>query len=59
MKRRVIVVGAGCAGLSATYTLRKQGVDVVALEAVFPIACTEGALMTGKAAAQRVIAASA
>lgn len=29
----VIVIGAGCAGLSATYTLRKQGVDVVAFEA--------------------------
>jgi protoporphyrinogen oxidase len=30
---RVVVVGAGCAGLSATYTLRKQGVEVVAFEA--------------------------
>jgi monoamine oxidase len=30
---RVIVVGAGCAGLSATYTLKKAGVDVLTLEA--------------------------
>ncbi len=29
----VIVVGAGCAGLSATYTLQKQGIDVVTFEA--------------------------
>ncbi len=33
MKHDVIVVGAGCAGLSATYTLQKQGIDVVAFEA--------------------------
>ena len=31
--KKVVVVGAGCAGLSATYTLRKQGVDVVVFEA--------------------------
>ena len=31
--KKVVVVGAGCAGLSATYTLRKQGVDVVCFEA--------------------------
>jgi oxygen-dependent protoporphyrinogen oxidase len=31
--KQVVVVGAGCAGLSATYTLKKAGVDVVALEA--------------------------
>lgn len=30
---RVVVVGAGLAGLSATYTLWKKGVDVVAFEA--------------------------
>ncbi|MBN1288539.1 MAG: FAD-dependent oxidoreductase [Actinobacteria bacterium] len=29
---KVIVVGAGPAGLAATYTLKKQGADVVALE---------------------------
>ncbi|MBN2026637.1 MAG: FAD-dependent oxidoreductase [Actinobacteria bacterium] len=29
----VVVIGAGCAGLAATYTLKKAGVDVVALEA--------------------------
>jgi phytoene dehydrogenase-like protein len=29
----VVVVGAGLAGLSATYTLRKKGIDVVAYEA--------------------------
>lgn len=32
-EKQVVVVGAGCAGLSATYTLKKAGVDVVALEA--------------------------
>lgn len=32
-KKAVVVVGAGCAGLSATYELRKQGIDVVAFEA--------------------------
>ncbi|MBP7736866.1 MAG: FAD-dependent oxidoreductase [Spirochaetes bacterium] len=31
--KKVVVVGAGCAGLSATYTLKKKGIDVVALEA--------------------------
>ena len=31
--KSVVVVGAGCAGLSATYTLRKQGIDAVAFEA--------------------------
>lgn len=31
--KKVIVVGAGCAGLMATHVLRKHGVDVVALEA--------------------------
>jgi len=31
--KKVVVVGAGCAGLSATYTLRKQGGDVVCFEA--------------------------
>ena len=30
--KKVVVVGAGCAGLSATYTLRKQGVDVITFE---------------------------
>lgn len=30
---KVIVVGAGCAGLSATYTLMKAGIDVLCLEA--------------------------
>ncbi len=32
-KLPVIVVGAGCAGLSATYTLQQRGVDVLCLEA--------------------------
>jgi len=31
--KKVVVVGAGCAGLSATYTLRQQGIDVVCFEA--------------------------
>jgi oxygen-dependent protoporphyrinogen oxidase len=31
--KKVVVVGAGCAGLSATYTLRQQGIDVVCYEA--------------------------
>lgn len=33
MKKRVVVIGAGCAGLSAAYTLQKAGVDFVVLEA--------------------------
>ncbi|MDD3719504.1 MAG: NAD(P)/FAD-dependent oxidoreductase [Actinomycetota bacterium] len=33
MGKQVVVIGAGCAGLAATYTLKKAGVDVVALEA--------------------------
>jgi oxygen-dependent protoporphyrinogen oxidase len=32
-KKHVIVVGAGCAGLSATYTLQKAGIEVTCLEA--------------------------
>jgi protoporphyrinogen oxidase len=32
-KKKVVVIGAGCAGLAATHKLRKSGVDVVALEA--------------------------
>ncbi len=32
-EKPVIVIGAGCAGLSAAYTLRKQGIDVICLEA--------------------------
>ncbi len=31
--RQVVVIGAGCAGLSAAYTLKKAGVDFVVLEA--------------------------
>jgi len=31
--KKVVVVGAGCAGLSATYMLRKQGIDVITFEA--------------------------
>jgi oxygen-dependent protoporphyrinogen oxidase len=31
--KKAIVVGAGCAGLMAAHTLRKQGVDVIVLEA--------------------------
>jgi oxygen-dependent protoporphyrinogen oxidase len=31
--KKVVVVGAGCAGLSATYTLHKQRIDVVCYEA--------------------------
>jgi len=30
--KKVVVIGAGCAGLSATYTLKKHGVDVLTLE---------------------------
>lgn len=33
VRKKVVVVGAGCAGLSATYTLRKHGVDVITFEA--------------------------
>jgi protoporphyrinogen oxidase len=29
----VVIVGAGCAGLSAAYTLRKQGIEALVLEA--------------------------
>jgi protoporphyrinogen oxidase len=32
--KKVVVVGAGCAGLSATYTLRKRGVDVITFESM-------------------------
>lgn len=32
-KNKVVIIGAGCAGLSAAYTLRKQGVECVVLEA--------------------------
>jgi oxygen-dependent protoporphyrinogen oxidase len=31
--KKVVVVGAGCAGLSATHELRKQGIDVICFEA--------------------------
>ncbi len=31
--KNVVVVGAGCAGLSATYTLRKNGINVITFEA--------------------------
>ncbi len=31
--KNLVVVGAGCAGLSATYTLRKSGIDVITFEA--------------------------
>jgi len=31
--KKVVIIGAGCAGLSATYTLRKQGINVVTFEA--------------------------
>jgi protoporphyrinogen/coproporphyrinogen III oxidase len=31
--KKVVVIGAGCAGLSAAYTLHKQGVEVVVFEA--------------------------
>lgn len=33
MKRRVVVVGGGAAGLAAAYTLRNQGIDVTLFEA--------------------------
>ncbi len=32
-KKQVVVIGAGCAGLAAAYTLKKAGVDYVVLEA--------------------------
>lgn len=32
-RKRVVIIGGGCAGLSAAYTLKKQGVDFVLLEA--------------------------
>lgn len=31
--KKVIIVGAGCAGLSAAYTLKKQGIDPIVYEA--------------------------
>jgi oxygen-dependent protoporphyrinogen oxidase len=31
--QKVVIIGAGCAGLSAAYTLRKQGVEFVLFEA--------------------------
>lgn len=31
--KKVVIVGAGCAGLSAAYTLKKKGIDFVLLEA--------------------------
>ena len=31
--KNVVVIGAGCAGLSATYTLRKNGINVITFEA--------------------------
>ncbi len=30
---KVLVIGAGCAGLSATYTLRRNGIEVITFEA--------------------------
>jgi uncharacterized protein with NAD-binding domain and iron-sulfur cluster len=61
---KVVIIGAGCAGLSAAYNLRMQGgissfmkpaawsgALYLAGEYLFLIACTEGALATGKAAA--------
>lgn len=32
-KKKVVIIGAGCAGLSAAYTLKKNDVDYVVLEA--------------------------
>lgn len=32
-QKKVVIIGAGCAGLSAAYTLKKKGVDFVVLEA--------------------------
>lgn len=32
-KKPVIIIGAGCAGLSAAYELQKKGVDAVVYEA--------------------------
>lgn len=32
-QKKVVIIGAGCAGLSAAYTLKKSGVDFVVLEA--------------------------
>lgn len=31
--KKVVIIGAGCAGLSAAYTLSKHGVDVISYEA--------------------------
>jgi monoamine oxidase len=31
--KKVVIVGAGCAGLSAAYTLKNAGIDFVVLEA--------------------------
>jgi oxygen-dependent protoporphyrinogen oxidase len=31
--RKIVIIGAGCAGLSAAYTLRKQGMEAVVYEA--------------------------
>jgi protoporphyrinogen oxidase len=32
--RKVAIVGAGCAGLSAAYTLKRRGVEAVVFEAL-------------------------